>query len=351
MLAAVFEGLGSPLSIRSVPDPEPLANELLLRVRACGVCGTDIHLANEERAVFGETLLPGSILGHEFAGEVVAIGGHVTDKWREGDRVAAFPVFACGACGACRSGRPVSCGEASFIGLGSAQGAYAQYARIPAALAMPLPGNVGFAAGAVAEPLAVGLRATELAMPLRGASVLIIGAGPIGLLISALCRHFGARDIIVADLVAERAARGVELGASAWIDASRDDVRRTFRALAGRHPTIVFDAAGGVNGLENAMACAGRDAKVVVVAPHHDPSPVSTMTGFLKELTIGFAKAYTVDDYRAALQLLETGAIDPAPLITDIVGLEDFPTLFQSLRSPSGKAKVILDPFLKSGST
>jgi len=347
MLAAVFDQIGHPLILRDVALPRAGAGELVLRVGACGICGSDLHAANQERATFGGTLAAGTILGHEFAGEVVAVDGD--SNWSVGDRAAGFPIFACGACGACAAGHPANCRQARFVGLSGAQGAYAEYVRVPAASSVKLDAHVSYAAGAMAEPLAVCIHAAKLAGSLAGESVLIIGAGPIGLLLALVCRFHGARDIVICDIIGERVVRGLALGATAAIDAARDDVREGFMADAGRRPTIVFDAAGGSHGLSRAIDLAGRNARIVAVAVHDEPSPISTMTGFAKELTIAFAKAYSVDDYLAAHRLIASGAIDPLAAVTDRIGLAELPAIFADLSRGSPRGKVIIEPFAQSG--
>ncbi|MGV3552037.1 zinc-dependent alcohol dehydrogenase [Rhizobium sp.] len=341
MLAAIFETVGKPLVVERVDDPRPEPGELIVRVEACGVCGSDIHAATH--SAFGRSLPTGTILGHEFTGEVVDLSADAAGRWRRGDRVAGFPIFGCGACGYCLQGRPASCRAARFAGLQGAQGAYAEFVRVPAAHSVPIANHVSMQTAALIEPLAVCLHAVRSAMPIRHASVLIIGAGPIGLILAAVCRHLGARDVVVSDIVAERAERSRLVGAEA-IDAGRQDVRAAFRAVAGRRPTVVFDAAGGRKGLSRAMDLAGENAQVVVVAVHEGEAPVPGMIGFYKELRLSFAKAYGAATFREAAGMIESGAIDLSPVVTDVVGFDGFPAMFDSLSRPSGRGKVLLQP-------
>jgi (R,R)-butanediol dehydrogenase/meso-butanediol dehydrogenase/diacetyl reductase len=345
MLAAIFEAAGCPLVVDRVPDPHAGANEIVVRIGSCGVCGSDLHAAKHPDAVFGQPLPAGTILGHEFAGEIVEVGAGAEQRWRVGDRIAGFPIFSCGNCEACRSERVANCREARFVGLSGAQGGYAEYARVPSNHSVALANDVSFRAAAVAEPLAVCLHAARLAMPLADASVLIIGAGPIGLLLTATCRHYGARDVVVSDIVDERARRALLVGADGAVDASTKHVRQEFRAIAGRRPTVVFDAAGGPGSLDLAMTLAGHDARIVVVAPHHATSAITTMTGFYKELSLSFAKAYTASEFREACGLIQAGTIDATPIITDVVGLDEFPEMFANLGRPTTRGKVLLEPF------
>jgi len=343
MLAAVFEAAGQPLKLARVADPHAGANELVVKVGACGVCGSDIHAARHPDAVFGRALAGGSILGHEFAGEVVEVG-QGAERWRVGDRLAGFPIYCCGRCPACRAERVAHCRSARFLGLSDAQGAYAEYVRVPSQHSVPLASHVSFHAAALAEPLAVCLHAARFATPLRGARVLVIGAGAIGLLLAAVSRHQGAREIVVSDIVGERAQRAMLVGASGAIDASTEDAREKFRSIARRRPTVVFDAAGSAGSLDLALELAGQDARVVVVAAWRGKSDVTTMSGFYKELTVSFAKAYTTGAFREACRLIETGEIDVDPIVTDRVGFDAFPAIFDSLGRPTGRGKVLLEP-------
>ena len=281
-------------------------------------------------------------MGHEFTGEVAAVGDGV-EAWRVGDRAVSMPVFACGACRACAAGRPLDCRGAGFIGLGGAPGGYAEYVAVPGSLSFRVPDAVPDAVATLVEPLAVALHAVRLGLLCRDDAVLVVGAGPVGLAIALLCRHFGAAHVLVSDLVPERAARAMALGADGWIDAGRDDVRAAMRARCGRAPSLVFDAAGGAQGVQRCIDLAGAGGRIVVVAMHAAPSPVATMSAFLKELTLVFAKAYTVLEFREALGLLASGAVDPAPMVTRTVGFADFPAAFGALATGGG-GKLLLDP-------
>lgn len=344
MLAAVFEAVGRSLLIDRVPDPHAGFGELVVRVGACGICGSDLHAASDPDGAFGRPLIAGTILGHEFAGEIVEVGPGAVGRWRIGDRIAAFPIFSCGGCAACSSGRPANCRAARLAGLSGEQGAYAEYARASALHSVPLASSLPYGVAAVAEPLAVCLHAAHLAMPLREAGVLILGAGPIGLLLVACCRQLGARHVVIADVVGERAERGLALGATAAVDATSQDARDVFRSLAGGRPAVIFDAAGGSSTLESAMELAAPGGRIVVVAPARGMSPMPAMTGFNKELSITFAKAYTVGAFREACRLIETGEIDVAPVVTATVGFDRFPAIFASLGRPNTGGKVLLDP-------
>lgn len=345
MLAAVFEAIGKPLRIERVPDPSPAPGELVVKVDACGICGSDLHAAGHEDGVFGRPLQAGTILGHELCGEVVDTGPGGNRRWTVGDRVAGFPIFGCGRCSACASGRVASCSSARFMGLAGAQGAFAEFARVDARYSVPIAGTASNTDAAMAEPLAVCLHATSLAMPVRARRVLILGAGPIGLLLAAVARHEGASRIVVSDPITERASRAVAMGADAGVASLSSDRQAALRDALGGRPDVVFDAAGATGTLETCLELAGSGGCVVVVAPVPKSATIDTMNGFRRELTVRFAKAYTAGAFAEACRLIETGAIRVQPAITDVVGFDGFPALFTDLARPNGHGKVLLAPF------
>jgi len=203
MKAAVFQGVGQPLQIADCPDPEPGPREVVLKVGRCGICGSDLHMT-EPGAL---TPPAGAIMGHEFAGEVVALGRDVT-KLRVGDRVTAMPITGCGACAACRAGEPSWCEK----GLNFLAGGYAQYARAGEDECLRLPPGLSESDGALVEPLAVGLHGARMA-DLKGAKVTVIGGGPIGLAATFWARRFGAACIEVVEPSKERGEMALGMGA------------------------------------------------------------------------------------------------------------------------------------------
>src|SRR5438094_812021 len=200
MRAAVFHEAGKPLSIEQVPDPVPRSDQVIIEVVNAGICGSDLHVTQHPG------LMPsGLILGHEFAGTIAALGSDVRGPWRVGDRVTALPLNACHSCEACDSGLPALCGHNLFTGsFLAAQGAYAQYVAARDRMLQPLPDGVSFEEGAMVEPLAVGHHIVDMAEVPVGASVLILGGGPIGAAVALFARHAGARHVVVSERSADR---------------------------------------------------------------------------------------------------------------------------------------------------
>lgn len=345
MKAAVFKEIGAPLAIETVPDPEPGPGDLILKVRACGICGTDIHWAqNHQREAGWRLLEPGAVMGHEFAGEVVEIGKDARADWKVGDRVTAQPFSGCGTCPACLAGRAYRCKSVTQRASLAMPGAYAEFTRVGANATMHLPEPVSFSEGALVEPLAVGLNAVRRARLQPGDRVLIIGAGPVGLAVAMWCRFFGAHHIVVSDLVSKRAEAAADFGATAAINAARENVQSRFEAIAGGPPDVLFDCVGVPGSLQLTIDQAPPDARIVVVGLCMAQDTFFPAKAIMKELNLNFAFIYQKQDFETVIDMLGSGRIKASGLITNHVDIDAFPTAFEALKTPSDQIKVMLKP-------
>lgn len=339
MRAAVFKERGRPLQIEQVADPTPGPHDLIVRVRASGLCGTDLHLTEP-----GSTLpLPsGAILGHELAGEIVAAGAAAS--FQVGERIAVLPHLCCGEANPCRNqGRRFSCSRMLTLGLGTAPGGYAEYVRISEGAAHRLPASISFRHGALVEPLAVGRHAVELARLPPNATVLVLGAGPVGLATVIFARLAGARHVIISEGVAYRRALALKLGATAAVDPCQPLLPQLFD-LAGEAPQVVFECVGAPGLLDLAMSATAPGGKVVVVGVCQSRDSIRPLLGIARELCIQFALAYSAADFDAVIALLPASQLDLASLITDVVDLDGLPAAFEALRTPTHQCKVIVEP-------
>ena len=349
MKAAVFTKPGVPLSIEEVADPEPGPDDLILKVKACGICGTDLHWSQGADPAAGwRHLAPGSVMGHEFSGEIVELGKNARGRFRSGERVVAQPFLGCGRCDQCRTGRSYRCPTATPRASASLAGAYAEYTRVGIAETLHLPDNTTFHAGALVEPLAVGLNAVRRAGLEVGDPVLVIGAGPVGLSVALWCRFFGAHDVVVSDLVEARAARSVDFGATAAIDAETEDVAARFRQIAGRPPAVVFDCVGLPGSLQLSIDQAPSDAHLVIVGLCMAEDTFFPAKAIVKELRVTFAFVYSKTDFQFVIDMLASERITAVTLVTSVVGLDEFPDKFEALRSPGADLKVMLEPGIAS---
>lgn len=340
MRAAVFKEMSKPLVIENVPNPVPTAHDIILKVKNCGICGSDLHMTEPTSTM---PLALGSIMGHEFAGEVVEVGSAVKHLWKPGDRLAGFPVICCGDHTPCINfGLRGSCAKMLSVGLGAAPGAYAEFVRIGANSGYKLPANVSFREGAMVEPLAVGLHAVDMARMPRGATVLVIGAGPVGLATMLWAKFLGARHVIVSEKAEVRRQMAAKFGATDAIDPSQPLVPQVEK-IAGKAPDIIFECVGVPGLLNAAMMEAPRGGRIVVAGVCQQADTIMPLMGILKELEIQFVLGYRPDDFDYVIAMIASDRIDVDAMVTDIVDLNGLPGAFEALRKPSHQCKVMLE--------
>jgi len=335
MRAAVFKGPGIPLAVETLPDPAPLAGEVVIRVGNCGICGSDLHMTDGHGAF---QMPPGHILGHEFAGEIVALGKDV-EGFRVGDRITAMPTTGCGHCPACRVGTPKWCPDRK-----SMQGGYGQYLRTRATSARKLPAGLTLEDGALVEPLAVGLHGVERARMKPGDRVLVIGAGPVGLAATYWARRMGAGRIAVTAASTRRADMAMAMGASVFVAPSDTPVEDVREALGGP-PDIVFECVGLPGMVDKSCDHVKPQGTVCVLGFCTVTDQWLPLTPLFKEANILFAVLYSLGDFQVAIDTLDAGSVEPRVMITDRISLDETPAMFEALRQRSHQCKVLIDPW------
>ncbi len=325
MRAAVWERPGE-LRVQERPDPEPGPDEIVVRVGACGMCGTDVHIAEGE---FPPTPYP-IVPGHEFAGEVVAVGSDVADV-SEGMQVAVDPSLFCGHCDYCRIQRGNLCRNWGAIG-DTVDGAFAELVKAPARNAYALPEGTSLRAGALVEPLACAVHGIHRLDPGTGDSVLITGAGTMGLLLLQLLWHRGAANVIVVD----RNERRLELARSLGASAVETDVAAL---AADNHDGFdcVVDATGVPDVVQQGLDLVRRGGKLMVfgVAPEQARVQVSPFRIYNDEITLigSMAVLYT---FVQAIELLRAGAVKTEALLTHTFPLDEFEDALAAMRGGEG---------------
>jgi (R,R)-butanediol dehydrogenase / meso-butanediol dehydrogenase / diacetyl reductase len=334
MRAAVLRQPGEPLAIVEQPDPVPGPGELLLRVDACGICGSDLHLSDAYP-------LPGLILGHEFCGTVEEMGPDI-EGFQPGDRVTALSLNTCGACAACLAGNVRKCALARMVGI-ERPGGYAERVTMPARDVFRLPDALDARHGALIEPLAVALHTVDRAGLRPGEPAVVIGGGPVGLAVALWLRRLGAGEVLVSDPVPGRRALAERVGA-ATVDPTADDVGAAFQRLTGVAAALVIECVGLPGLIQHAVDVVGVDGRVVIAGVCFGNDTLTPLGAMSKELDVRFAFYYRAGDYRTAIDMIEGERLDPLPLVTDEVSLDELPARFEALKAPSEDCKVLIRP-------
>lgn len=341
MRAAVFKGLSAPLVIETVPDPAPGPRDIVVKIRNCGICGSDLHMTEPTSVM---PLPAGAVMGHEFAGEVVEVGSDARHLWKTGERVAGFPYICCGESNPCSNltfGRGL-CMKGTPVGLGQAPGAYAEYVRIGAGSGHRLPDSVSFQEGAMVEPLAVGLHAVDMAKLARGATVLVVGAGPVGLSVMLWANFLGARHVIVSEKAAKRRTMAARFGATDAIDPN-EPMTPQVEKITGKAPDVIFECVGAPGLIGTTMMEAPRGCRIVVAGVCQQPDTIMPLMGIMKELELQFVLGYRPEDFDYVIAMIAGNRVDVAHMVTDVVSLDALPAAFEALRHPVHQCKVMLE--------
>jgi (R,R)-butanediol dehydrogenase/meso-butanediol dehydrogenase/diacetyl reductase len=341
MRAAVFKEMSKPLVIETVPDPVCGPHDIILKVKNCGICGSDLHMTEPTSTM---PLPLGSVMGHEFAGEIMEVGSSVRHLWKSGQRVAGFPVICCGDQTPCPSlglGRGL-CSKMLSVGLGASPGAYAEFVRVGASSGYALPDSVSFREGAMVEPLAVGLHAVDMAKMPRGATVLVIGAGPVGLATMLWANFLGARHVIVSERAEVRRQMAAKFGATDMIDPNQP-LTAQVEKIAGKGPDVIFECVGVPGMIGQTMMDAPRGARIVVAGVCQQPDTFMPLMGIVKELELQFVLGYRPADFDYVIAMIASDRIDVSHMVTDVIDLNALPAAFEALRKPSHQCKVMLE--------
>jgi 2-desacetyl-2-hydroxyethyl bacteriochlorophyllide A dehydrogenase len=334
MKAAVFHGLGQPLSIAEVETPRPRRDQVLLKIYRCGICGSDLHMTSEP--VFG--ISSGYILGHEILGEVIEAGPEADDL-KPGDQVSVAPLNGCSKCSRCLAGEPAWCTSMQLIG-----GGYAEYAAVAGRQCRKLPWSIGAKDGALVESLAVSLHGVRRAGMNTGDQVLIVGAGPIGLAIAFWARRLGAREVIVADLHRVQEERATDLGATAFFTSDEALGLRVEERCPGG-PDVVFECVGKPGLIDFCISLVRPTGKVVVLGLCTAPDHMDSFRAISKEIDINMSVFFDMHEFAQAIETLDGGRFSPQHLVSDTIGLVSVPTVFEALRQRTRQCKVLIDPF------
>lgn len=333
MKAAVYHGAGKALTLETLPDPEPGPDDVVIKVHRCGICGTDLHLTSGHAWDF----VPGTIPGHEYAGEVVAVGANVS-RYRTGDLITALPSTGCGHCEACHRGNLALCHNAPGL-----MGGYGEYLKVPIASAVKLPATLSLADGALIEPLAIALYGVRLSRIQPGDKVLVLGAGSIALCVIYWARQLGAGKIVAMSRSDRRAVMALAMGADAFIQYGDNEVVEVVEALGGP-PDMAFECVGNPGYIGKGIEHVRSFGQVLSMGFCLDPDPIMAPMAGRKGVTLQFPIGYSLKDFEYVANVMDKGHVDPKMLISKVVSLADIATMFDHLRGPNSETKVHIAP-------
>jgi threonine dehydrogenase-like Zn-dependent dehydrogenase len=348
------------LVVADVPVPQPGPGEVLVRTLACGICGSDLHALKHAEKFVELSRRNGNarvmdlardvVMGHEFCAEVVEHGPRTSGVPKAGTRVCSRPLLM-------RATGPETIGYSN-----DHPGGYGEYMRLSEALLLPVPDGLSTAHAALTEPMAVGLHAVNKGRLEPDDAPLVIGCGPVGLAVIAALRLKGVRPIVAADFSPRRRELALAMGAdvvvdpaattpwqswreaAVWKDSSRAPQLPPWIAGPAIRPAVVFECVGVPGVIDQIMAAAPRNTRIVVVGVCMEADTIHPMLGIGKELSVQFVLGYTADEFAATLRHIAEGAIAVAPLVTGKVGLAGVAQAFIDLASPDRHAKILVEP-------
>lgn len=316
------------LRLETLGRPEPGAGEVLLKMAAVGVCGSDVHYYTDG-AIADQVVTDPIIMGHEFSAWVAELGPDVERDLEVGQLVAVEPTIPCGACEPCEHGHPNLCPNVRFCGTPPVDGVFAEYAVMPAENCFPLPPGLDAVEGAMLEPLGVAIHAVDLAHLRPGDTVAVLGAGPIGLLIAAVARAAGATEVFMTEPLAHRRRFALDYVADVVLDpypgpgaGYTDVVEEIVRLTDDRGVDVAFEAAGAAETPDQCAGVTRRGGKVVMAGiPSDDQMLFTASITRHRGLTIKLVRRMK-HTYPRAIRLVDGGFVDVEPLATHLFPLE-----------------------------
>lgn len=332
---------GAELVAVQVPK-ELHPGELLVRVEASAICGTDVHIYAWTKFAQDRIKTP-MVFGHEFAGEVVAVGPGVT-RFKPGTRIAGETHIPCGWCELCKTGREHICEDMKILGV-HVPGVFSEYAVIPQEIAWEVPESVPFETAAVYEPAGVAVHAVSV-VDVRGADALVTGCGPIGLMAVEATKALGAKRVIATDRSPFRLEMARRFGADVVVDVTRANLRSAIAQLTGgRGVDVVVEASGAAQAIRDGFAVVRRGGSVVLFGLPNEPVALDLVNDVIYKETVvhGITGRVMWDTWYLLTKLVEAGSIHPERLITHRYPMSEFGAAFQTAMSGEAE-KVVMYP-------
>ncbi|MFD5747473.1 zinc-binding dehydrogenase [Streptomyces sp. NPDC127033] len=337
MTLAVRYVAARTLDTAPVQDVPPGAGEVEVAPAYVGICGTDLHIFHGDMDARVSTP---AVLGHEMSGRVVRIGEGV-EGWAPGDAVTVMPLRWDDTCPACRSGHQHICQHLDFIGIDS-PGAMQQRWTVPASTLVRLPASLALDRAALVEPTAVAVHDVGRAQVRDGERVVVVGGGPVGVLIALVARAAGA-DVRVVELSAHRRLLAEECGLTTWDPTAVDVPALVGQWTGDAGADVAFEVSGAAAGVDTAVDVLGVRGRLCLVAIHARPREVNLHRFFWRELTLVGARLYDRSDFERAVTLVADGAIPADRLISKVVPLAEAPAAFEALEGGGDVMKILVD--------
>jgi threonine dehydrogenase-like Zn-dependent dehydrogenase len=337
------------LRVDDVPDPQPGAGQVLTKVLACGICGSDLHLlrhGEESRRLMDELTADrppdpmqlkmfepqlDTVMGHEFCCEVVELGANC-DNLKIGDIIVSLPVAF----------DPAGLHPLGFSNIYN--GGYAELMVLNEMLGMKVPSGLDPQIAAMTEPLAVGVHAVAKSKITSDEGAIVLGCGPVGLACIAEMKMRGIGPIVAADHSRKRRALAEQLGADVVVDPSITSAIEAWRQAGGSRPPVIFEAVGVPGMIDQTMRIAPKDARILIVGACMQEDRIHPMLGLGRELNLQFALGYDPGEFAAALSSIADGKVDLQPWLTAAVGIDGIPQAFADLADPEEHAKIMVTP-------
>ena len=333
--AAYYRG-DKKFSVEKAQASAPAAGEVAVRIAYCGICGTDMHVYHgnmDARVGFSR------VIGHEMSGVVDAVGDGVANV-SPGQKVVVRPLDHCGDCPACDAGHQHVCHKLKFLGLDT-DGAMQEIWTVPAHTLHVLPDDIRMDHAALIEPVAVACHDVRLSALQPDEDVLVIGGGPIGVLVAMVARDAGG-NVVISEVNPHRLAIMKKLGFDT-VNPIEDDLPAAINARTGeKGADVVFEVSGTQPGVDAMTACAATRGRIVMVAIHAQKPKIDLFKFFWRELKLIGARVYEPEDYEKAISIITSGGVDADTIITDVSPLADIQAAFESLdQSPTAMKSLI----------
>ncbi len=339
MKAAVIEEKNN-IHLKEVPKPQLKEGEALIKVKYCGICGSDIHVLKGEHPTATFPVIP----GHEFVGELVEIKGTGNEEFEIGDYVVAQPFFSCGNCEPCAKGRDNVCQHLCFMGAHT-DGGFAEYVKVAVRKMYKIPKDMDLKLAALTEPVAVAVHDVRRSGLRAGETALIIGGGPIGMLIAMVARYAGARRTVISEISDFRRNVAKKFGFDTVNPLDADFDEQISAMTDGKGFDVCFEVSGSKPGVKTAVEKAKITGTVMIIGMTSEPYPVDLSAVFAKELNIQGVRIHSQYNFIGAVELLKNGALNEEfqAMISKVFRIDEVEDAFAFAQVPGDYFKILVE--------